>query len=88
MQAHFKQLEPSLEELCEVGNFVIDDLLVVDVVVGLEVDARVSHEQDALDLDQGKDLFDVELMLELGQFTDVFQAALVEFDLLIAHDAA
>ena len=57
-------------------------------MVGLEVDARVSHEQDALDLDQGKDLFDVELMLELGQFADVFQAALVEFDLLVAHDAA
>ena len=56
-------------------------------MVRLEVDARVSHEQDALDLDQGQDLFDVELMLELGQFANVFQAALVEFDLLVAHDA-
>ena len=65
MQAHFKQLKPSLEELCEVGNFVIDDLLVVDIVVRLEVDARVSHEQDAFDLDQGKDLFDVDSITDI-----------------------
>ena len=38
-----------MEELGEVADFVIDDLLVVQVVVWLEVDARICHEKEPLD---------------------------------------
>lgn len=41
-----------MEELGEVRYLVIDDLFVVDVVVWLEVDAGISHEEESLDLDQ------------------------------------
>lgn len=44
MEADLEKLESSLEELCEVGNLVVDDLLVVDVMIRLEINARVSHE--------------------------------------------
>ena len=40
-----------MEELCEVGNLVVDDLLVVEVVVGLEVDASVCDEEKTFNFD-------------------------------------
>ena len=51
MEADLEKLEPSLEELCEVRNLVVYHLLVIDVVIRLEVNARVSHEEESFDLD-------------------------------------
>ena len=56
-----------MEELGEVCDFVVDDLFVINVVIGLKVDARVRHKQDALYLHQWQNLFHMELVLELRQ---------------------
>lgn len=56
-----------MEELGEVCDFVVDDLFVINVVIGLKVDARVRHKQDALYLHQWQNLLHMELVLELRQ---------------------
>ena len=76
-----------MEELCEVCYLVIYHLFVVQVVIGLEVDARVSHKQNAFYLDHWQNLLDMEFMLELRLFTYVFQATFIELDLLVGHDS-
>ena len=77
-----------MEELGEVRYLVIDDLFVVDVVVWLEVDAGISHEEKTLNLDQWQDLLHVELALELRHLANVLQSALVEPYLLVRHYSA
>ena len=52
LQADLEQLEASMEKFCEVRYLVIDHLLVVQVVIGLEINARVCHEEQAFDLDE------------------------------------
>jgi len=44
LQTDLKELESAIEKLSEVGDFVVYDLLVVKVVIGLEVDPRIRHE--------------------------------------------
>ena len=39
-----------MEKLRKVGYLVIYHLLVVQIVIGLEVDARIRHEQETFDL--------------------------------------
>ena len=51
LQADLEQLEAPMEEFREVRYLVIDHLLVVQVVIGLEINARVCHEEQAFDLD-------------------------------------
>ena len=51
LKADFEEFEAPMEELCEVGNLVVDDLLVVEVVVGLEVDASVCDEEKTFNFD-------------------------------------
>jgi len=57
-------------------------------VIWLEVDARIRHEEKALDLDEGQNLLHVELPLELGLLADVFQPTFVEFYFLVRHDSS
>ena len=52
LQADLEQLEAPMEEFREVRYLVIDHLLVVQVVIGLEINARICHEEQAFDLDQ------------------------------------
>ena len=77
-----------MEKLSEVRYLVVDDLLVVQVVIWLEVDARVRYEEQPLDLNQWQNLLHMKLSLELGQLTDVFQSALIKLDLLVRHYSA
>ena len=51
LQADLEQLEAPMEEFREVRYLVIDHLLVVQVVIGLEINARICHEEQAFDLD-------------------------------------
>ena len=88
MQTDLEELESAREELSEVRNLVVDHLLVIDVVVGLEVDASVCHEEDSIDFDERQYLLHVELSLELCQLTDVLEATLVELNLLVGHYSA
>jgi len=74
-----------MEKLCEVGDFVVDNLLVVQVVVRLEVDSSIRDEEEPFDLDEWQNLLDPELLLKLCPFTDVLQSTLVEFDFLVGH---
>ena len=54
-------------------------------MVGLEVDARVSHKQDSFNLDHWQNLLDVEFMLELRLFTYVLEATFIELNFLVRH---
>ena len=45
LQADLEQLEPPMEEFREVRYLIIDHLLVVQVVIGLEINARICHEE-------------------------------------------
>ena len=44
LQADLEQLEAPMEEFREVRYLVIDHLLVAQVVIGLEINARICHE--------------------------------------------
>ena len=44
LQADLEQLEAPMEEFREVRYLVIDHLLIVQVVIGLEINARICHE--------------------------------------------
>jgi len=55
-------------------------------VIWLEVYARICHEKQPFYLNQGQDLLDMELPLELSQLADILQTRLVEFDFLVGHD--
>ena len=61
-----------MEEFCEVANLVVNHLFVVQIMVGLKVNARIRHKQDAFDLNERQNLLYSELFLELGSLTDVF----------------
>lgn len=45
LQADLEQLEPPMEKFREVRYLIIDHLLVVQVVIGLEINARICHEE-------------------------------------------
>ena len=77
-----------MEEFCEVRYLVVDHLLIVEVVVRLEVDARVCHEEKTFDFNKRQYLLDVELSLELRQLTYILQATLVELNFLVRHNSA
>lgn len=51
LKADLKQLEAAVEKFSEVRYLVVDDLLVVQVVIGLEVDARIRDKEESFDLD-------------------------------------
>ena len=51
LQADLEQLEPAMEKLRKVADLVVYHLLLVEVVIGLEVDASIRDEEKTLDLD-------------------------------------
>ena len=53
LHAHFQQLEPSAEEFKKVLDLEIDDLLVVQVMVGLEVKPSIRDVHQTVNLHHG-----------------------------------